>query len=198
MSWANWNSGALPGGTSTNWGDFVGKDEWEAEKAADIGTEEQGTFAGITTTILRQIPLGDILARAQRILANRDWEDEGITVLGGPDIPADELTPEARTALESGANAATAAREAGRPPLPDDHLVAVAHAYLDEANRGPGVRRRLASRFDRPESTVRDWISEARQRGLLGMTTPGRRNAVAGPRLPTPPSPPGAAQPNEA
>lgn len=173
------------------WDDFVGKDQWLAEREAeeDRPTSAPGRrrFTGITTTVLRQIPLGDILAEAQQCLAWRDWEDEGIRVLGGPDIPADELPPTTRSALETAADGAVASRSAGRPPLPDGLLAEVAHAYIEEAPRGRGLHRRLSTRFDRPESTVRDWISQARDRGFLTPAAPGRRGAGAGPRL-SPPS----------
>ncbi|WP_009478453.1 hypothetical protein [Rhodococcus sp. JVH1] len=35
-------------------------------------------------------------------------------------------------------------------------------AYLDKATRGTGLTRRLATRFDRPEATISDWIGAAR------------------------------------
>lgn len=55
----------------------------------------------------------------------------------------------------------------GRPPLDESLLHAVAHAYLREAINGPGLTRRLASLFDRPEPTIKDWIKAARDRGYL-------------------------------
>ncbi len=72
----------------------------------------------------------------------------------------------------------------GRPRLPDDLLRDVAVAYLAELQNGRGVLRRLGERFERPESTMRDWVRAARREGFL--TTPGKagsRGALPGPRL---------------
>jgi transposase len=51
----------------------------------------------------------------------------------------------------------------------------VAHAYLREAINGPGLHRRLADLFNRPEPTIKDWIKAARDRGYLSPAVPGRR-----------------------
>ncbi|MFC9462884.1 hypothetical protein, partial [Streptomyces sp. NPDC056983] len=59
----------------------------------------------------------------------------------------------------------------------------VAHAYLREAINGPGLTRRLAGLFDRPEPTIKDWIKAARDRGYLSPAVPGRRAAGPGPLL---------------
>lgn len=40
---------------------------------------------GITADVLRRIPIGTILARAQAHLSRTDWQEEGITVLMGSD-----------------------------------------------------------------------------------------------------------------
>ncbi|MFD1275868.1 hypothetical protein ACFQ51_42310 [Streptomyces kaempferi] len=71
----------------------------------------------------------------------------------------------------------------GRPPLDESLLHAVAHAYRREAIDGPGLTRRLASLFDRPEPTNKDWIKAARDRGYLSPAVPGRRAADPGPLL---------------
>ncbi|GGT30221.1 hypothetical protein GCM10010286_64200 [Streptomyces toxytricini] len=51
----------------------------------------------------------------------------------------------------------------------------LAHAYLREAGNGPGLYRRLADLFERPEPTITDWIKAARERGYLSPAIPGRR-----------------------
>jgi hypothetical protein len=72
----------------------------------------------------------------------------------------------------------------GRPKLADDLLRQVALAYLAEVRAGRGVLRRLAERFERPETTIRDWVRIARREGWLGPATKsGRRGADPGPRL---------------
>jgi hypothetical protein len=139
----------------------------------------------ITSDLLRKIPLGTIVARAQATLAQEDWRDEGVTQLGltGPrDIPTENLLPTELAALEHAAASATSMTR-GRPSLPDDLLAEVAHRYLREAAAGPGLTRRLSAHFDRPEPTIRDWISAARRRGFLSEATPGRRAAAPGPML---------------
>jgi hypothetical protein len=72
----------------------------------------------------------------------------------------------------------------GRPKLSDDLLRDVAIAYLEEMRAGRGVLRRLGERFERPETTIRDWVRIARREGWLGPAAKsGRRGADPGPRL---------------
>lgn len=172
------------------WGDFIGKEAWDAEQRdrGDGGDGGAGRYTGITTTVLRQIPLGEIVALAQKSLAGSDWRETGVRVLMGPDLAPDELPPAAVSALETATRSAANSARTGRPPLPDALLAEVARAYLDQAPGGRGLRRRLARRFDRPEATIRDWINQARKRGFLTPAQPGRRGAAPGPRLsPSPP-----------
>lgn len=139
----------------------------------------------ITSDLLRRIPLGKIVARAQATLVQDDWRSEGVTQLGldgRRDIAIEDLHPEELSALETAAKSAEI-KSRGRPALPDSLLEEVARAYLQEATNGPGLTGRLAARFDRPEPTVRDWIGAARRRGFLSSAQPGRRGAAPGPRL---------------
>lgn len=73
----------------------------------------------------------------------------------------------------------------GRQMLSDDLLRQVAEAYLRETApaQPPGAMGRLAAEFDRPEETMRSWITRARARGWLGPSRKGRRGAEPGPRL---------------
>ena len=142
----------------------------------------------ITSDVLRRIPIGEILARTQRRLTAESWRTEGIELMPAPGgvvgkLDADDLTPEQRRALEN--SSAVGARRRGRPELSDELLVEVAEAYITEAARGRGALNRMAEIFDRPEATVRDWIAQARRRGYLAATRPGRRGAAPGPNLPT-------------
>jgi len=61
-------------------------------------------------------------------------------------------------------------------------LIEVAQAYLDEARLGPGLTRRLAERFDRPEPTSATGSQQRAAEAFLGPTTPG----VAVPHRPEP------------
>ena len=163
-----------------------GHEDGAAEGDEDLDDNEAEPGSLVTSDVLRRIPLGTIVARAQATLAREDWRSEGVTQLGltgREDIPVDALSPSDRAALENASTSATTKPSRGRPTLPDQLLADVARAYLEEAAGGPGLTRRLARRFDRPEPTVRDWISAARRRDLLSPATPGRRGAAPGPRL---------------
>lgn len=136
----------------------------------------------ITSDVLRRIPLGEIIARLERDLPDDSWRTDGVRVLGGPDLTANELTDEQRKALET--TSAIGQRRRGRPTVSDEVLIEVANGYIDESSAGKGAIGRLANSLDRPEPTVRDWISAARRRGFLAPTSPGRRGAIPGPNLP--------------
>ena len=142
----------------------------------------------ITSDVLRRIPIGEILTRTQRRLADDSWRTEGVRLLAPPgetgaNLAADELTEEQRRALEN--SVAIGARRRGRPELSDELLIDVAEAYIWEAGRGRGALKRMSEIFDRPEATIRDWIALARRRGYLAPTKAGRRGAAPGPNLPS-------------
>jgi hypothetical protein len=137
----------------------------------------------ITSDVLRRIPLGDIIMRTQRQLADDSWRTNGIRSFPGPDLMPDELTEEQRRALEN--SSAIWAHRRGRPALSDELLIDVAETYVGEAGRGRGAIKRMSESFDRPQATIRDWIAAARRRGYLAPTKPGRRGAAPGPNLPT-------------
>lgn len=153
--------------------------------SGEEATDRRYALVPITSDLLRRIPVGQVLAKAQQRLAQDDWREEGITVIGVDGrsdlVPAD-LGEEQVRAMESAATAALPSRR-GRPPLPDELLVDVARAYLRESSNGRGLIRRLAAEFDRPEPTISDWVAAARERGYLSPATPGRRGASPGPRL---------------
>ncbi len=155
------------------WGSFVG------EQHAEPQTDDRPL---ITTDLLRRLPLGRIVAMAQRSLADSnpddpDWEghDETLARVG--------LARSQREAIGVAALGATRTHR-GRPRLSADLLATVAYAYLDEAPKGTGLIKRLALQFDRPEPTIRDWIAAARREGFLTQAVRGQRGAGAGPRLP--------------
>lgn len=166
-----------------DWGYFDGFDKYEPPESPEE-PDSQNPPTLITSDVLRRIPLGDILTRTQRRLADDSWRTEGIRSYPGSDLTAaDELTEEQRRALEN--SSTIGARRRGRPELSDELLVEVAEAYIWEAGRGRGALKRMAEIFDRPEATIRDWIALARRRGYLAPTKPGRRGAAPGHNLPT-------------
>lgn len=169
-----------------DWGYFDGFDNYVPPQTPEP-LDSQNPPSLITSDVLRRIPIGEILARTQRRLADESWRTDGIDVIPAPGgrfskLSADELTEEQRRALEN--SSAIAARRRGRPELSDELLIEVAEAYIHEAGRGRGALNRMSEIFDRPEATVRDWIAQARRRGYLAPTKPGRRGAAPGPNLP--------------
>lgn len=165
----------------------IGSDEYMPPETPEL-PDSQNPPSLITSDVLRRIPIGDILSRTQRRLADDSWRTEGIHLSGlpggtGRTLTVDELTEQQRRALEN--SAAIGARRRGRPELSDELLIDVAEAYIWEAGRGTGALRRMSELFDRPEATVRDWIAQARRRGYLAPTKPGRRGVAPGPNLPT-------------
>jgi hypothetical protein len=163
------------------WGYFDGSDNYAPP---DTGEQPDANDPPslINSDVLRRIPLGDIVTRAQRWLADDSWRTDGIRTLPGPDLQPDDLTPLQRRALEN--STTIAPRRRGRPELSDELLIEVAETYIREAGRGRGAINRMAEIFDRPEATIRDWISIARQRSYLAPTKAGRRGAAPGPQLP--------------
>ncbi|MGW0162083.1 hypothetical protein ACWDUN_22500 [Mycobacterium sp. NPDC003323] len=168
-----------------NWGCFDDHDNYLHPDDQDpIDPDEPTTL--ITSDTLRRIPLGDILARVERDLPDDSWRNEGIQqVPGNTRLRVEDLSGDQRRALEN--TTTVTARRKGRPELSDELLIEVAEAYIGEAARGRGAIGRLSTMFDRPEPTIRDWISTARKREFLAPTTPGRRGAAPGPKLPRPP-----------
>ncbi|MFF6939987.1 hypothetical protein [Streptomyces lavendulae] len=118
--------------------------------------------AGLTHQLLRQIPLGEILAEARTYR---------------PELEASYLR------MQDGPSAATL--PPGRVPITDDLLRQVALVYLEESGPGKGraALQRLAERFGRPVGTVRTWLGRAREEGWLGPGVQGRLGADPGPRL---------------
>jgi hypothetical protein len=167
------------------WGDYVEPDEWKRIQAEEEPNDDEsapGPFIGITSALLRRIPIGWIVARSQEALVANDWETEGVHFVPGPTLAGDDLPEDVRDKLRS-VNRLASLPKKGRPPLSDALLEQVSHAYLYEAARGAGMTSRLAAHFARPEPTIRDWVATARRRGFLSPAVRGRRGASPGPRL---------------
>ena len=165
-----------------NWGYFDEHDHYSPPDSVEL-PDSQNPPALINSDALRRVPLGDIITRTERQLADDSWRSEGVRSFPGPNLLPDELTVEQRRALEN--SSTSAARRRGRPELSDELLIDVAETYVWEAGRGRGALKRMSEEFDRPEATIRDWIAMARRRGYLAPTKPGRRGAAPGPNLPS-------------
>lgn len=123
-------------------------------------------------------------ARAQTNYESRTRQRPACVVCGA-DIPVGRGRlgrVEQHQTCSSGCN------RARRQKATDELMERVAVAYLREAQDGrpPGFMGRLAAEFDKPEETVRSWVSRARTLGWLGPTSPGKRGAEAGARLKPP------------
>lgn len=118
------------------------------------------TSAGITGSLVRQIPLGTLLdyVRAKIALA---------------EVPV-VANIKAQTPVAG-----------GRTPMTDELLRQVASSYLVETAPGKpsGALKRMAEEFGRPEETIRTWISRARKAGWLGPSARGRAGAEPGPKF---------------
>ncbi|MBZ9593530.1 SprT-like domain-containing protein [Streptomyces erythrochromogenes] len=151
-----------------DFGDFVGPADDDASTTVALA---------ITGDVLRRIPLGQIVAQAQAELASQSWKGEGVTTIGlgsAEGRQPGELAPASVRALENAGDLAQPVKR-GRPPLEGTLLHELAHAYLREAGNGPGLHRRLADLFERPEPTIKDWIKAARERGYLSPAVPSNR-----------------------
>ncbi|MFE1885474.1 hypothetical protein [Streptomyces diastatochromogenes] len=122
------------------------------------------TGNGITGSLLRRIQVGDILHLARATTARAAQSAEPPQII--------EYPP-------------NRPRSGGRSALSDELLRSVAVAYLAETapGRPSGAVKRMAQEFDRPEETVRSWISRARKAGWLGPSVKGRAGAEPGPLL---------------
>ncbi len=130
-----------------------------------IEIDSGGDGAGITITMLRDVPVRAILARAQSLMA---------AVLIHPAFrspgpgPSEPVKP-----------------QPGRAPLTDDFLRDIALEYLAETAPGKprGAIGRLAKLRNKPTPTVSRWVGRTREAGWLGPAVPGREGAEPGPRL---------------
>jgi hypothetical protein len=134
---------------------------------------------GITTTVLRGIPLGQLT------------ESIRAEVMGQAEF--DSLAPIFRRRARAGAptrrHAAADVRARkvlgrGRRRLGDDHFRRVAEAALRHQHAGHApLRRALAEEFERSENTIRDWLNRCRELGWLAPTGHGQRGVMPGRRL---------------
>jgi transposase-like protein len=142
----------------------------------DDRDEAHALDAGITPKLLRDIPLGRLLTQVHAQLLEHVRE--------GP--PKDWARPELpqwmRHTQSLDETRGATGRRPGRPRLDDALLRELAVAYIED-DGGRGVHARLAQRFGREQSTIRDWIRAARDRKYLAEAAHGQRSAAPGERL---------------
>jgi transposase-like protein len=133
------------------------------------------TSTGVTGGLMRKVPTGELLAAVRAWAAVEAARKEGTRALLGEE-PVQGV-------FEEGDERAP--QRGGRAPLTPDLLREVAEAYLEEnaPKSPPGAMKRMAKRFDRPEETLRTWVTRARKDGWLGPSTKGRAGAEPGPKL---------------
>lgn len=131
--------------------------------------------SGVTAGLLRRIPIGEVLSAVRAKAAWESARREGTRVVLGQE-PAPGLFSDADVKPP---------RRGGRAPMTPELLRDVARAYLQETAPGmpAGAAKRMAEQFDRPEETIRTWITRARKDGWLGPSTKGRAGAEPGPKL---------------
>lgn len=117
--------------------------------------------SGVTGNMLRKVPVGVILNHVRADVQRLSRK--------APEVEAPKRAP----------------RRGGRAALTDDLLRSVAEAYLRETapDRPSGALQRMAAEFERPEGTIRTWLTRARAAGWLGPSVKGRAGAEPGPKL---------------
>lgn len=133
------------------------------------------TSSGVTAGLLRKISVGEVLSAVRAKAAWETARREGTRVLLGEE-PAPGLFNEGDE---------QPARRGGRAPMSPELLRDVALAYLRETAPGApaGAIRRMGEQFDRPEETIRTWVTRSRKDGWLGPSAKGRAGAEPGPKL---------------
>lgn len=153
----------------------------EDEDWADGDEDLQGVpEGGLTSRVLRQVPLSVVHGAVRAIVASTPEEDLGWlhAMMSWPD--AHELRAAVQRLKAAGVGAGAVPRphrDANRPAL----LRELALAYIDDNEAG--AHARLGKRFGKSAATIRDWIHQAREQGWLAPGARGRRGALPGPLL---------------
>lgn len=144
--------------------------------------------AGVTTSVLRAVPLGGLLSAARAALMEgprqvASWEE----AMGQPFATLKAQAEQAAAAVQG------TDLKRGRKGFPDDHYRWVALKYLDLQDQGwsKGILEELAEaagphlkrEYPVARATARDWVATARARGFLTKATQGRAGADPGPNL---------------
>jgi predicted ABC-type ATPase len=75
----------------------------------------------------------------------------------------------------------------GRPPIPENEIVAIARRYNALKQRGErNLHAKLAAEFSLSKDQIRDRIHKARNTGYLAKTKQGRADGRLGPKLASP------------
>ena len=123
--------------------------------------DEDGAPGAVTSTALREIPTGEIVAAA----------------MASGHLPEYEYTQPVAPVEPK--------RQPGRQPLSSELLQDVALRYIAESlpGRPRGTVQRLAEHYDKPVQTISRWVMRARRDAWLGPAVPGREGGEPGQRL---------------
>ena len=143
---------------------------------SQLTTPGDDPAAGITSELLRLLSpatlLRDVVAQLE---ATEAWNRIAARLGAAP------MPPEQERVF---ADIKQAEKGRGRPPIPDNELIAIAISYAALFARG--VRHPhadLAAEFNLSEGQIRDRIYKARDRGYLAKTQRGRASGRLGPKL---------------
>lgn len=128
--------------------------------------------AGVSTLLLRRLQLGEVLALARQALNERIDHDA-----------PEPAPPPAACSCGCHPRPRQFPKDSRYTTIDEAFLRRIALAYIEETAAGRGALVRLATRFDRPEMTVRTWIKRAREAGWLAPGASGRLGAEPGPKL---------------
>jgi hypothetical protein len=148
---------------------------------------------GITSDVLRGIPVGQIAASIrQEVLARPEFDDlapvfrrRGPGRTGPSTIGHQSVSPETKRMNRRAAKQLRGkVLGRGRRRKGPEHYRAVGEAALRAQDKGKGpIRSVLAEQFGVDVNTIRDWLSQARRQGWLAPTSQGQRGVMPGPRL---------------
>lgn len=131
-------------------------------RSIEVLPSQPAQHPGVTSTILRQIPTGAILAAANAYRTSFENLSATFPRVEHPRGP-----------------------QPGRAPLTDAQLAEVAVRYLLETAPGKprGAIQRIAKQMGKPPATISRWVMRARADGWLGPAVPGREGAEQGPKI---------------
>ena len=81
--------------------------------------------------------------------------------------------------LSTALDAAVSSRERARNRITDEHLEQVARVYRQALDTGIPPKKAVSAELHASTSTAGRWISQARKRGILGPTMPGKKGELA-------------------
>ncbi len=147
-------------------------------RRTDDGWEPQGTLYArrLSPQTLKAIPLRRILAAVAASDALRNDLEKQFEE-PAPEPGSDEFKKMAETAAWSHPEPLPALKRPRGRRLPDDFYAAVANLYREATTRGLNPRTAVAEQAGTSTEVAGRWVREARKRGQLPPTAPGKAKA---------------------